>query len=104
MLLVCAISGSSIHVYIQGTTCICSQPAFFLTASNSGQRLQIDIKRVFFYYLAEDLREVAKQLDRDLRYNLVVPDGTWRQARKIFKKNEILQNARKVSSVFVVTF
>ncbi|XP_046857684.1 tRNA-uridine aminocarboxypropyltransferase 2-like isoform X2 [Xenia sp. Carnegie-2017] len=45
---------------------------------------------------SEDLREVAKQLDRDLRYNLVVPDGTWRQARKIFKKNEILQNARKV--------
>jgi DTW domain-containing protein YfiP len=47
--------------------------------------------------LATDLREVVKESGPNQKYNLVVPDGTWRQARQIFKRNDALQQARKVS-------
>ncbi|CAB3989068.1 Hypothetical predicted protein [Paramuricea clavata] len=45
---------------------------------------------------ATDLREVVKESSSSQKYNLVVPDGTWRQARLIFKRNDALQQARKV--------
>ena len=48
------------------------------------------------HILATDLREVVKESKSFVKYNLVVPDGTWRQARKIFKQNDALQQARKV--------
>ena len=51
---------------------------------------------VFPEFLARDLREVVKESRPPQNYTLVVPDGTWRQARKIFKKNDALQLARKV--------
>jgi DTW domain-containing protein YfiP len=49
-----------------------------------------------FNIVATDLREVVKESSSSQKYNLVVPDGTWRQARLIFKRNDALQQARKV--------
>ncbi|XP_028411268.1 DTW domain-containing protein 2-like [Dendronephthya gigantea] len=45
---------------------------------------------------ATDLRKLVKEASASQKYNLVVPDGTWRQAKKIFKQNSALQQARKV--------
>ena len=50
-----------------------------------------------FNILAKDLREVVNEQRCSQKYNLVVPDGTWRQARQIFKQNSILQQARMVT-------
>ena len=49
--------------------------------------------------LAKDLREIVKETGCSKDYNLVVPDGTWRQAKKIFKYNTALQQARKVAII-----
>ena len=51
-----------------------------------------------FNISAIDLREVVKESRCSENYNLVVPDGTWRQARQIFKRNAALQQARKVTN------
>ena len=48
------------------------------------------------FILATDLREVIKNTSPGEKFNLVVPDGTWRQAKRIYKANDALQKARKV--------
>lgn len=47
-------------------------------------------------FLATDLREIVKNASPGEKFNLVVPDGTWRQAKHIYKANDVLQKARKV--------
>ena len=48
------------------------------------------------FILATDLREAIKNTSPGEKFNLVVPDGTWRQAKRIYKANDALQKARKV--------
>ena len=50
----------------------------------------------YVLFLATDLREVVRDTSPGQNFNLVVPDGTWRQAKRIYKRNDALQRARKV--------